>query len=207
MVEGINIHDFDDIPRREAVLKLAQDHSDHGARVQEFEPALIQSLRDTPTNAPVLEIGNRDGGSALWIMWNLYEEAEQRKLITVDINAQPTLIAEWATKFGLPTVEHHSMSQENFIKGLLLLPKSPIPTSSCYGFVYLDADHGELTVPRDMKILANYVCKGGIIAVDDVEGWPELPVIDGMERIEFKVDEGNQVHAVHGHHVAFWVKK
>ena len=191
----------------EEVLKVAQDHSDHGTRVQEFEPALIQALRDTSPKNPVLEIGNRDGGSALWIMWNIYEEAEQRKLITVDVNDQPTLIAEWATKLGLPVVEHHRMAQEDFVKGLVWLPVSDIPTARCYGFVYLDADHGEATVTRDMRILANYVCKGGIIAVDDVESWKELPVVEGLERIEFNVDEGNQSSPIHGHHIAFWVKK
>ena len=207
MVDDPNVDDFiANIPRREIVLRTAQDHSDHGTRVQEFEPALIQSLRDTSPENPVLEIGNRDGGSALWIMWNLYEDAERRKLITVDVNAQPTLIAEWATKLEIPT-EHHKMSQEDFIKGLLYLPNSEITTARCYAFVYLDADHGEATVTRDLRILANYVCKGGIIAVDDVESWKELPVIDGLERIEFKVDEGNQVSPVHGHHIAFWVKK
>ena len=179
----------------EETLQIAKSKSDHGNRVQEFEPAIVESLQNTDAQYPALEIGNRDGGSATLILWHIYKENKGRKLITCDTSDQPETIVSAAQRLGLDVPHHYKMTQKDFLRTDFLYT---------FGFIYLDADHDYNNVKADLSILK--LTKGAIVAVDDVESWPELPQIDGLERIEYQVDEGRGGKGVHGHHIAFWRK-
>ena len=173
----------------EEALKEAGNHSDHGVRVIEIEPALKEALANTSPEYPCLEIGNRDGGSAILIMWHLYNEGKNRAFETCDAGSQTNKIAEWVTKLNINYLGHNQKPQYDFVR----------LNERVYGFIYLDAEHGYEPIKADLIILKEFVSKGGIIAIDDVEGWPELPHIEGLEMVEFKIDEGNQL-GQHGHH-------
>ena len=172
--------------------------SDHGRRiVSELEQAIKESFANTSIDYPALEIGNRDGGSAIVAIYYIGLVEPRRKFVSVDSGACPARITEWTGKLGIPH-QHFQMPQADFVKD----------DKTEWGFIFLDADHGYETVKRDMEILAPRLAKGGMMVVDDVHEWPELPVIEGLERIELKVDEGDRdwSNTKTGHHIAFWRK-
>lgn len=178
----------------EELLKLASEKSDHGDRVVELEPAIEEAIRNTSPEYPALEIGNREGGSALLIMLYINTEGKRRDFITCDTNSWPKLIVEWTKKLGINSA-HYQMTQELFV--------ADVAKNYTFGFVYLDADHNQTNVVRDIGILIPRLAKGAIVAVDDVESWGELPGFEGLERIEFAVDEGHKL-GVHGHHIIYY---
>ena len=178
----------------EELLKLASEKSDHGDRVVELKPAIEEAIRNTSPEYPALEIGNREGGSALLILAHLGKEGKHRELITADVNDCAKIVAERAGNLSIP-YRHFKGTQEDFVKN----------NAMTFGFVYLDADHVQTNVVRDIGILIPRLAKGAIVAVDDVEDWGELPSFEGLERIEYAVDEGNKL-GVHGHHAAFYRK-
>lgn len=179
----------------EEILKIAASYSDHRERVVEIKPALEDSLRNTSPIYPVLEIGNREGGSTLLIMWHLYIEARGRHMITVDINKEASLITEWKQRLRI-NVQHFSMRQRDFVEG----------PQAFWAFVYLDADHEEPSCVEDLRRFSNHMVPNGIVAVDDVQEWKNLPIIEGMMRITYPIDQGLPVGASHGQHIAFWRK-
>ena len=180
----------------EEMLEIAKSASDHEVRVQEFEPAIIESFAHTDTQFPALEIGNGAGGSAILILAHIHKEGKHRELLTADAHDCPQLIVDWAKKLDIPH-KHTQMAQELFV--------TDVAKNYTLGFVYLDADHDPTNVVRDIGILIPRLAKGAIVAVDDVEDWGELPGFEGLERIEYAVDEGNKL-GVHGHHISFWRK-
>lgn len=176
----------------EEILKLAKTNSDHGDRVQEFEPALVESLANTNEIYPALEIGNKDGGSGVLIMWHLWKENKKRVFISVDLNDAPSLFVEYAEKLGIDWA-HYKKPQAEFIK----------ENGVMYGFVYLDAEHDMYKVKEDVIKLTPVLAKGCIVAIDDVEGWEELPEFYNLQRVEYNIDEGKSL-GKHGHHIAFY---
>ena len=176
------------------MLQIASPKSDHGSRVVEVKFALEESLRNTLSVYPALEIGNREGGSALYIMWHLQTEGKNRLFVTCDVNNAPQLLSDFARDWKMDWA-HFKMTQERFIKDSMFT----------FGFVYLDADHEYTTVKRDLELLVPKLAKGCIVAVDDVHQWQELPVIEGLEQVIYEgVDQGMYVNKSHGQHVGFW---
>lgn len=173
----------------EEALKEAINHSDHGARVIEIEPALKEALANTSPEYPCLEIGNRAGGSAILTIWYIHNEGKKRGFETCDLYDISINVTDWVNKLNINYLGHNQMEQYSFVRH----------NERIYGFVYLDAEHGYEKVKEDLSILKEFVCKGAIIAVDDVEGWPELPHIEGLEMVEYQVDEGEK-RGAHGHH-------
>ena len=173
----------------EEALKEATEHSDHGARVIELEPAIKEALANTLPEYPFLEIGNRDGGSAILIMWYIANEGKNRAFETCDTGEQSKNIAEWVQKLNVNYLGYNQKLQYGFVR----------QNERVYGFIYLDADHKYENVKEDLNILKEFVCKGGIIAVDDVEGWPDLPYIEGTALVNYDIDEGEK-RGSHGHH-------
>lgn len=173
----------------EEALKEASEKSDHGKRVIELEPAIKEALANTSPEYPFLEIGNRDGGSAILTMWYIANENKNRAFETCDTAEQSKNIAEWVQKLNINYLGHNKKTQFDFVR----------QNERFYGFIYLDANHKYEEVKEDLSILKEFVCKGAIIAIDDVEGWPELPHIEGLEMVEYQVDEGEK-RGEHGHH-------
>ena len=180
---------------RDEMLLIARGYSDHRDRVdRELEPAIIDSLKNTPAHLPVLEIGNRTGGSCVLLMWH----AAGRLVLTCDADSCAPLIEKTARLLGLQH-EHYQMAQKDFV--------NKEAWRFTFGFVYFDADHNEQTVVEDMRTIAPYLAKGCILAVDDVDTFKALPEIEGMEMVDFHVDEGTGFTVQpHGHHFMCWRK-
>jgi cephalosporin hydroxylase len=176
----------------EEMLAEAKAKSDHHDRVTELEPALMASLSATDPTLPVLEIGNRDGGSGILIMWH----ARPREFVSCDIGPAPGIFAEWSAKLGVRHT-HFQSSQKDFINGEA--------KNHTWGFVYFDADHREEDVMEDMKAMVPYLARGCILAVDDVNEWSSLPEVEGLEMVDFHMDEGTSL-GKHGHHFMAWRK-
>ena len=187
------------------MLSIAASKSDHGARVTEFLPALQDALKETPSDAVALEIGNREGGSAILILWHLHQEGRGRLLVTVDVDnpapdALKTLAEEWSSPWT-PPWESYTMKQRDFVE--------KVSHRFRFGFIYLDADHSVETVTQDMRALAGNMVVGGRLVVDDVQDWPELPDLFDvdLERVTYEVDQGDQmVSKPHGQHAVFYRK-
>jgi predicted O-methyltransferase YrrM len=156
------------------LLRLAKLNSDHKEKVIELEPAIIESLANTDPKYPALEVGSRYGGSSCLILAHIEKEAKHRPFVTVDVDPEHERIREWTGKLGVPWT-HYRTSQEEFVS----------KNSTVFGFVYLDADHEEARVKRDIGLLIPYIAPGGIIAVDDVENWSSLPSYEGLERVDY----------------------
>ena len=166
----------------EELLSVASSLSDHGKRVTEIEPSIKEAL-STPSEYPFLEIGNREGGSAILTMWYVAQENKRRGFETCDVSEQSRNIAEYVQKFDINYLGHNKQPQFDFVRH----------NERIYGFIYLDAEHGYEKVKDDLNILKEFVCSGGIIAIDDVEDWPDLPYIEGMELVLYNVDQGEKV--------------
>lgn len=154
------------------------------------------------SEGPVLQIGNGGGGSALLILHKISKSGNRNiKLYTVDADPAPPIIQEWADRLGL-LYQHFTSSQEEWVKA-----EAEYDRFYRWSLVYLDADHNYESVVRDMKLLVKNTAKNGIIVVDDVDQWPEIPDLgdSGLERVDYKVDEGPKL-GTHGHHVAVWRK-
>jgi hypothetical protein len=93
---------------------------------------------------------------------------------------------------------HCQRPQKDFVRENHIVP---------FGFVYLDADHAMEPVIEDAKTLAPHMVENAIMAIDDVESWSSLPDLSavGLQRVDFKVDEGGQAWPS-GHHVIFYRK-
>lgn len=188
---------------QEEILALAVTRSDHGQRVFELEPAIDMALNNNLAG-PILQIGNGEGGSALLILDKLSKLKLNDRLLelyTVDTNPAPSIIGIWADKLGI-FYQHFTCSQEEFVKD-----EATYVRFLRWSLVYLDADHRYESVVRDMKLLVKNIAKNGILIVDDVDGWETIPeLVDvGLERVDYKVDEGPKL-GPHGHHVAVWRK-
>jgi predicted O-methyltransferase YrrM len=188
----------------EKMLKLAETYSDHKRRItSEIGPPLRElSKRDTLL---ALEVGNREGGSAIVILYYL-QHVPRSWFITVDVGPCPPLITEWVEKLGIPH-KHWKMTQAEYFDGPAKVEMAPGQTTVPYGFVFLDADHGQSSCSADIRKLTPSMEKGGVIAVDDVDVWQTLPEFEGLERVNYEgVDQGDFKAPSHGHHIAYWRK-
>ena len=176
----------------EEILIRAIAQSDHHERVQEIEPAIIDAIKNTPIYAPIIEIGNREGGSAILLMWH----SKGRRFYTCDAGACPKMILEYVPKFDLSDYEHFQMTQREFVTEHL---------PAYIGFIYFDADHNRDSVMEDVRTTIPHLVKGAIVAIDDVNMWDTLASFEGLEEISYPVDQGAQV-GPHGKHIQFFKK-
>ena len=167
--------------------------SDHGQRiVKELEQPLKDALDRTPPTTGVLEIGNREGGSGAVIIYYMALEGKGRHFTTVDINVAPERITRLAAKTGV-SHQHSRMAQVEWV------PQN----RETFGFIFLDAEHDRNPVIQDMKTLAPYLADGGLMVVDDTNGWSDIPEVEGLKRVDYgmkDVDPGNP------NHVCYWTK-
>jgi len=171
--------------------------SDHASRIiSELAPPL-KELSKWET-LPALEVGNRDGGSAIVILYYL-QQVPRTWFTTVDVTECPPIITEWVEKLGIPH-KHWKMPQADFME-------KHMNSTNRWGFVFLDADHSQATCSADIRKLIPLMERGGIIAVDDVNDWPTLPEFEGLERVKYEgVDQGSFTAPSHGQHICYWRK-
>jgi cephalosporin hydroxylase len=177
----------------EEMLEGAKSSDHHERIISELEQPLKDALANTPSSAAVLEIGNREGGSAVVELYYIALEGKARKFVTVDAgDPNPQLIKDWVTRTST-SHEYHKSSQEDFVKG----------NTADYGFIFLDSDHDEARVTRDMRVLAPYLHLGGMLAVDDTHEWKEIPDLEdvGLKRVYYEVDMGGR-----NDHICYWRK-
>lgn len=181
------------------VVQLAK-RSDHNERIiSELKPALTVAFLTTKAENPCLEIGCREGGSGSYTMHWIRREGLGRKFYSVDSDECPQLFHEIVKNWQIQH-RHYKQSQESFI--LEILPN----LNETLGFVFLDADHSYENVVKHMKALIPYLANGAIVAVDDVDGWKEIPKIEGVVELFFpQVDQGPHT-GPEGKHVAYWMK-
>lgn len=174
-------------------MKEHAKYSDHQQRIiSELEQPLKDALARTPPSFPVLEIGNREGGSAAVQLYYIGLEDKKRRFVTVDSGDAVRRIAQISESLGIDW-KHYKSAQTDWVK----------QNVETFGFIFLDADHDQTNVSRDMRILAPYLAEGGVMAVDDCQEWKEIPSFEevGLHRVYYEVDMDNKKD-----HICYWLK-
>ena len=177
-----------------SIIEEAKKHSDHHARVTEWELPILRALAETPKGTPMLEIGVQNGGSLLYLMSLVSAIDPSRIIISVDVQKSPGICQEWADRLNLGW-KHFESSQRDFV----------LSNRMSFAYANFDADHRAKECQEDIRMFTQYMIEGGILVKDDVDQWDTIPEFEGMKRIVFDIDEGTH-RGKHGHHTASWRK-
>ncbi len=168
-------------------LDFYKSRSDHSAGFEYFYERLEQKAKELPIECPFLEIGTRAGGSALLIMEAIAHQ--ERLFITVDPYGknyksdgdwpaigertyQETMrvLFEMAWKYHITHV-HYRMTSADFmylepVTNTLWMNNRHI--ESPYSVVYLDGEHVDSVVARELDYFIPRMHTKGLIIIDDI---------------------------------------
>lgn len=173
------------------MLSIAKRYSDHPDGFDELYRVALEKAQSIPWGIPFVEIGTREGGSALLFLEAIRASKIPRPLITVDPyglayisgpdHYQPIgeeryrqamkMLSEFSHQHRLTHI-HQRMTSEAFMKmwpeiGLWIegeqINKRP------FGLVYLDGEHTEDAVNLELDWLLPQMIPGGLIIIDDIE--------------------------------------
>ena len=194
-------------------------YTDHPEGFDKLYQKALEKALTIPWGVPFIEIGTREGGSALLFLKAIKESKIPRPLITIDPYGkayvsgpeqyQPIgeeryrramkMLADFAYQHQLTHV-HQRMPGEGFMKmwtetGLWIegeqINKRP------FGLVYLDGEHAACTVEQELEWFIPRMVSGGLIVIDDIEctsspnnsNYPQL-----MHTLEKGTKYGNRLY-------------
>jgi hypothetical protein len=132
-----------------------------------------RALFEAAAEKSVLEMGTACGRATVCLAQSA------SRLVSVDIQGQETA-AEWSSRFGVASrVEFLCGSVADRLKS----------TSQKFGLAFVDTEHDEASVRRDLELARGSLAPQGLIAVHDYPdpGWPDVRrVVDEYaERLEW----------------------
>lgn len=174
-------------------LDEAMNLSDHRGGLDFLYEKVLALAKDLPERVPFLEIGTRAGGSALVFLHAILASGKlNRPLITVDPygnkgywvadKCRDTLYGEsfyWQAMVALSLfAQEHELFHVHYRMRSLdfagIWPHIPLwhngePVPVPFGFVYLDGEHIDKTVARELEWAITTLHTGGLIVIDDSE--------------------------------------
>ncbi len=174
-------------------LDEAMNLSDHRGGLDFLYEKVLALAKDLPEQVPFLEVGTRAGGSALVFLHAILASGKtQRPMITVDPYGnkgywvadehKDTLYGEefyWQAMVALSLFAqehklfhvHYRMRSLDFAAIWPYIPLwhngEQVPVT--FGFVYLDGEHIDKTVARELYFAMVHLHIGGLIVIDDSE--------------------------------------
>lgn len=189
--------------------------SDHSHEFDYQYEEILKVAKELPENVPFLEIGTRSGGSALLALKAIQDSKISRLMITVDpyggktfVNTDRTThnlypdsfhrkamyeLSKYAFENDLEHV-HFKLTSFDFIKifdGIELWRNEKVVEPK-FGYVYLDGEHNEVTVEKELEYFLPRMVKGGLIVIDDTEQIKDSQVWIIKEVLKNSIHKGNR---------------
>lgn len=169
-----------------------RSYSDHGSEFEYFFQELTEASKCTPAQAIFCEIGTREGGSALLALEAIKASGIKHPMITVDPygfkpfhnsdSTQEKLYGEpmyhkamkLLSSFCLVHDLYHAHFKLTSFDFMDIFDKVEIwhneeVLKPVFGFVYLDGEHNEITVQKELEWFLARMPVGGLIVIDDIE--------------------------------------
>jgi hypothetical protein len=176
------------------LFRLAEENTDNRPSMALLREKATEVFGRVGPEHPVLEFGTRSGGSALALLSAILDRDRIRPLITVDpygglpyhtdlkeipwVYSNPlyrgmmTRLSTAVERSGLNWM-HLMMRDSDYMEHVW--PDVPLYLSTelifrpTFSFVYLDAEHTEDAVRRQLEWLKGKVADGGVILIDDAD--------------------------------------
>lgn len=139
---------------------------------------LLQEFKDKP-NLAFLQIGAFTGDASVWLANNILTD---KSSILIDVDTWQGSDEEVHHNMDFSDVErvydHRTMTMENVIKVKMTSTEFLITSDDkeYYDFIYIDGDHTADAVFKDASLSWRALKPGGIMAFDDYEWEPQLPM-------------------------------
>ena len=139
---------------------------------------LLQEFKDKP-NLAFLQIGACTGDASVWLANNILTD---KSSILIDVDTWQGSDEEVHHNMDFSDVErvydHRTMTMENVIKVKMTSTEFLITSDDkeYYDFIYIDGDHTADAVFKDASLSWRALKPGGIMAFDDYEWEPQLPM-------------------------------
>jgi len=173
-------------------LNEIRNLSDHSNEFDKFYSELLNCSINLPIDALFVEIGTRAGGSALLALKAINDSKINRTMITIDpyglkpfVNSDRTnlrLYGENLYREALKNITdycfyneldhiHFKITSFDFIKIFeqIELWKDEQVLQPKFGYVYLDGEHNENTVTKELEYFLPRTVENGLIVIDDIE--------------------------------------
>ena len=139
---------------------------------------LLQDFKGKP-NLAFLQIGAFTGDASVWLANNILTD---KSSILIDVDTWQGSDEEVHHKMDFSDVEkvydHRTMTMENVIKVKMTSTEFLITSDDkeYYDFIYIDGDHTADAVFKDASLSWRALKPGGIMAFDDYQWEPQLPM-------------------------------
>lgn len=166
--------------------------SDHQPGLDFLYEKVLEKAKSLPENAPFVEIGTRRGGSALIFLTAIKNSGIQRPLYTIDPYGNKPYKLSDATIFRVAIDDyykdamkllsiycsmhnlfwtHFRITSFDFMKiyEQINIWWDERALKELFGFVYLDGEHNEDTVAKELEWFQPRMHKDGLIVIDDDE--------------------------------------
>lgn len=167
--------------------KRILDHCDHPNGLDFFYGEVLMKASFLPEQFPFLEIGTRAGGSALTILKAIKDSVcPNRFLITVDPYGEmwyENRFDHYGEKYRREAMKfisdycyenslnhfHMRLTSFNFYEVWKMFNfwDGEKAMEKVFGFVYLDGDHTDRIVNREITFYRDIIVSGGLLVVDD----------------------------------------
>lgn len=139
---------------------------------------LLQEFKDKP-NLAFLQIGAFTGDASVWLANNILTD---KSSVLIDVDTWQGSDEEVHHKMDFSDVErvydHRTMTFENVIKVKMTSIEflTTAEDKEYYDFIYIDGDHTADAVFKDASLSWRALKPGGIMAFDDYQWEPQLPM-------------------------------
>lgn len=139
---------------------------------------LLQEFKDKP-NLAFLQIGAFTGDASVWLANNILTD---KSSVLIDVDTWQGSDEEVHHKMDFSDVErvydHRTMTFENVIKVKMTSIEflTTAEDKDYYDFIYIDGDHTADAVFKDASLSWRALKPGGIMAFDDYQWEPQLPM-------------------------------
>lgn len=139
---------------------------------------LLEEFKDKP-NLAFLQIGAFTGDASVWLANNILTD---KSSVLIDVDTWQGSDEEVHHKMNFSDVErvydHKTMTFENVIKVKMTSIEflTTAEDKDYYDFIYIDGDHTADAVFKDASLSWRALKPGGIMAFDDYQWEPQLPM-------------------------------
>lgn len=139
---------------------------------------LLQDFKGKP-NLAFMQIGAFTGDATVWLVNNILTD---KSSVLIDVDTWQGSDEEVHHKMDFSDVEkvydHRTMNMDNVIKVKMTSIEflTTAEDKDYYDFIYIDGDHTSDAVFKDASLAWRALKPGGIMAFDDYEWEPQLPM-------------------------------
>lgn len=132
---------------------------------EEWDFLYEQTLQQGDNSYSYVEVGSHSGASTTALLINIVKENESRKVISIDNCSYPEVNRE---------IFRNNLKQYGLLEPVEEVNTSSLefdPRDNIYSIVFLDGDHTEGTVSKEIELFDNHIAVGGIICGHDYQNF------------------------------------